>query len=198
MSGTSSTSRKRHGVTDAPSGEGVPTKRRRRAFTSNSIAGDYQHLPVPCTEEFSDQCVPTQNDSLLSVHGDRHQLDFYDDATFSKLKEEVDVASCSHPLGYFNSLPTELFHSVLSMLENPDLASLANVSAEMCSSVCGYVYSPLGLCLVLPLYREGEFAEPYVFTELGELTGLIKGLWLIIVQVVEVIRVIEWMWCVVE
>ena len=61
------------------------------------------------------------------------------------------------------------------MLENPDLASLANVSAEMCSSVCGYVYSPLGLRLVLPLYCEGEFAEPYVFTELGELTGLIKA-----------------------
>lgn len=162
-------SRRRHRVSDATNSEGVPTKRRR---TSSLSISDSQLLtgtsqPVACSVGCSDQCVPTQSHEQLSPDrcSEGYLPDFYNDAILSK---EEDKQSSGHPLGYFASLPTELFHGVLSLLESSDLATLASVSSEMCSAVCGYVYSPGGLHLVLPQYSEGNLADTSEFSELGE------------------------------
>lgn len=151
----------------------VPTKRMKTSFSIQSSASDsdyHEHAPpqqsLPCRVGFSDQCVPSQgSDELLSMSSD--ELNFFDEPCLSKMKYVKVDTNKDHPLGYFAALPTELFHLVLKFLDNVDLGSLANVSAEMCIVVCGYVYTPVGVCNVLPKYSEGDFAEPMEFTELG-------------------------------
>ena len=124
---------------------------------------------MTCNLEFGDQLVPSQSFGVFSVANEGFQLNFFDD-TCNCLSSDNDTkveVNKEHPLGYFSLLPTELFHYMLALLENSDLSTLASLSAEMCTVVCGYVYTPIGLNHVLPQYSEGDFVEPMKFTEIG-------------------------------
>lgn len=160
--------RKRPTPIDSTSSNNGHPKRRR---TDASIVKCECQSALSFSAEFSDQLVPSEGgDMLISVTpGDDFQLNFFDDPCLPNVIDAmVEVeAKEEHPLGYFATLPTELFHLVLALLDNSDLGTLANVSVEMCIVVCGYVYSTAGLNNVIPQYSEGDFAEPMEFTHLG-------------------------------
>lgn len=168
-------SRRRSRASESANGDSGPTKRQRTNVSFQLSSSDHHqhtasHQPLLCSMEFGDQRVPSQNGDVLLFSADPDdglQLSLFDSPSSSTVKME---AGRKHPLGYFAVLPTEIFHLVLALLENSDLGVLANASGEMCIAVCGYVYTPAGLDLVLPQYSKGDFAEPWEFTQLGTCT----------------------------
>ena len=148
--------------------DGLPNKRRRvYSKIRSDIDCSIHALSLPSVLEFSgDQHVPAQTgDELLTTSED--ELNFFYEPNSPDKDDIITNAKEEHPLGCFLTLPTEIIHLILALLENSDLAALASVSAEMCVAVCGYVYTPTGLNNILPKYLEGEFADPMEFTKLG-------------------------------
>ena len=113
--------------------------------------GDLTNSSSPLCISCEDQLVP-RNDEFY-VENSEAGMYCSERFEFSPLKKARQVKkkfTSPSPGGFFISLPPEVLHKILAMLELQDILALCLTSHILISYVRGYVYTSAGLTHVLP------------------------------------------------